>query len=55
LVLQHNIDRAKSAQRIAGAILADAEAEMMAATERGRITEEQLAKASSMGVGVGLI
>jgi hypothetical protein len=54
-LLQQNIDRAKSAQRIAGAVLADAEAEMVAATERGRITEEQLAKATSLGVGIALI
>jgi hypothetical protein len=55
LVLQHNTDRARSAQRIAGAVLADSEAELYAASERSKIVEDQLNKASSLGVGVGLL
>lgn len=42
-------------QRIAGAVLSDAEAELYGATERSKIVEDQLAKASSLGVGVGLL
>ena len=55
LVLQHNTDRARSMQRIAGAVLADAEAELYGATERSKVVEDQLVKASSLGVGVGLL
>lgn len=53
--LEQNTIRAQSAQRIANAMWSDAEADRVAASERRRIAEEQLAKASSLGVGVGLL
>lgn len=53
--LEQNTIRAQSAQRIATAMWSDAEADRVAASERRRIAEEQLSKASSLGVGVGLL
>ena len=47
--------RAQSAQRIAKAMWSDAEADRVAAMERRRIAEEQLARASSLGGGVTLM
>jgi len=54
MTLQQTTNRAQSAQRIAAAILADAEAERMAALERRKIVEAQL-MAGTLGVGVGMI
>lgn len=47
--------RAQSAQRIAKAMWSDAEADRVAAMERRKIAEEQLARASSLGGGVTLM
>lgn len=48
--LQHATARAQAAMRVAAAVLADAEAEHAAASERRRITEAQLAASSMDGI-----
>lgn len=53
--LEANSIRAQSAQRIAKAMWSDADADRVAAMERRRIAEEQLARASSLGGGVTLL
>ncbi len=51
--LQQNTFRAQSAARHAAAVLADAEAERIAAVERRKVVEAQLV-AGSLGVAVGV-
>lgn len=53
--LEQNTIRAQSAQRVANAFWSEADAERLAAMERRRIADEQLAKASTLGVGVALL
>jgi hypothetical protein len=52
-LLQAQTLRAQAAQRHAAAILADAEAERVAATDRTSIVQGQFAL--NMGMGVGLL
>ena len=52
--LIQSTDRAQSSARIAAAVLADAEAERVAATQRREMVEAGLV-AGPLGVGVGII
>ena len=52
--LQQTTDRASSAARIAAAVLADAEAERLAAAERRKVCEEQL-MAGTFGMSIGIL
>jgi type VI protein secretion system component VasA len=51
-VAQTATNRALAAQRVAAAVLADAEAEMAAAAERHKVTEEQLGASINAIIGV---
>lgn len=52
--LEHHTFKAQSGMRIAAAVLADAEAERLAAMDRRKVAEAQLV-AGSMGMSAGIL